>query len=1335
MNRNLISIMLLLLFTLSLTGLGRSAHAMTPPGTEIKNWASVEYSVGSVTYPPRVSNVTAFTVLELIEVKTEKKDVADIEVKPGDTNAVTTFLVTSSGNGVETFALSVNRLLLGDDFDPPFVSLYLDSDNDGLFDPSKDSRYVNDPSLRSLGSITVFVLCDIPAGLATSKIGQIELTATSRSGFGAVGEILPGKGDRVVDTIPVDAMLGRSGGQSAATSAYKTNVTEYPLTLTKNGSGSITTTTPSFACGLDCTTPQQANYPPASSVTITATPAAGQTFAGWTGACAGAGSALTCTVIMSQAWDVIATFVPIAAVNTPTGTIIINDGAATTTSPNVHLNLTGSDVEGVVAWYVSESATPPTAADLGWKAVTPIAAYSEKVPFILSSGDGLKTLYAWYKDADGHISPLASDTITLDSTPPAPTDKLLILNKVGDGTVLSAPGSIACSSGCSSQTELFPINTTVTLTATSLGDNIFSGWSGPCTGSAAICTVVMSEARLVTATFVGPNLPVGSIFINEGAEKTTSREVRLNLAGSDKEGIVGWFVSESATPPAAGDPNWKVVTPLASMTANHPFTLSPGDGVKTVYVWYRDADGHVSSIASDNIILVTTPPNPTDKLLSLIKIGEGQVNSTPGPIACGSGCNSQSEFYAVNTTVTLTATPAAGQLFTGWSGACTGVVTCTVVMSEARNVTATFSGVNLPVGNIVINNGAEWTAQPKVSLVLTASDKEGIVGWFVSESPIAPAALDPAWHVTSAFTSLTANIPFTLSAGDGLKTLYVWYRDADGHVSPMASDTIKLDATPPASSVNPPGGDFNAAVTVALTCDDGTGIGCMVIHYTTDGSIPTTASPIYNKELIFVSSTTLNFFALDKLGNRQAMQTEIYRIAAPELTSSIHNHQSPAFPYPVGVNIAQENLRHIPGSYHQGIIRSTNKRSDLLNQVEIVVPIGGEEKFCIDASKSGVERYLTLIDGTPASGLTLQNVLFSNDNGVTYSYTPTRDSESCDSAITHVKAQMAGTFIGTNGINHPYFELSFIGHILVGTPAGSILNYSVDMTYSVAGQAGALKSEATANVAELLNVVTTWQDEKPVVSAPGEKNVVTTFKVKNLGNGSEPFALNVVGTLPGEDFDPTPASIWIDSDNDGLFDATKDTRYIPGSNEPVIAAGASVLIFVLCDIPVPTKLGADYLGNVQLIATATSSGVGTPGTVVSTKGDGGVDAVIGHTGASSAAIGAYKVNGATVKVLKSVKIVSDPIGSTPPLPLTGSVLRYTLEVTAEGNGSVQSVVVTDRIPANTHYLPGSLTLDHLALSDADNTDAGTVNSEAVVVNVGTLSIADKRLVSFEVTID
>ena len=67
--------------------------------------------------------------------------------------------------------------------------------------------------------------------------------------------------------------------------------------------------------------------------------------------------------------------------------------------------------------------------------------------------------------------------------------------------------------------------------------------------------------------------------------------------------------------------------------------------------------------------------------------GTGSVTSDPVGVDCGVTCR---DLFAPEP-VTLTATPAAGSVFTGWSGACSGRGTCQVQMSTDRSVSATFS--------------------------------------------------------------------------------------------------------------------------------------------------------------------------------------------------------------------------------------------------------------------------------------------------------------------------------------------------------------------------------------------------------------------------------------------------------------------------------------------------------------------------------------------------------------------------------------------------------------------------------------------------------------------
>ncbi len=68
--------------------------------------------------------------------------------------------------------------------------------------------------------------------------------------------------------------------------------------------------------------------------------------------------------------------------------------------------------------------------------------------------------------------------------------------------------------------------------------------------------------------------------------------------------------------------------------------------------------------------------------------GDGTVTSNPAGITCGSVCTFNFPGASV---VVLTATPTATSAFAGWSGDCSGTGDCTLTMTAARSVTATFT--------------------------------------------------------------------------------------------------------------------------------------------------------------------------------------------------------------------------------------------------------------------------------------------------------------------------------------------------------------------------------------------------------------------------------------------------------------------------------------------------------------------------------------------------------------------------------------------------------------------------------------------------------------------
>jgi List-Bact-rpt repeat protein len=87
---------------------------------------------------------------------------------------------------------------------------------------------------------------------------------------------------------------------------------------------------------------------------------------------------------------------------------------------------------------------------------------------------------------------------------------------------------------------------------------------------------------------------------------------------------------------------------------------------------------------------LTGTPSPTPETLSVGKTGtgKGSITSNPAGIRCGRTCSSA---YPYGTTVALTALPAKGSTFKGWSGACSGPGTCRLTLRQKRSVTASFA--------------------------------------------------------------------------------------------------------------------------------------------------------------------------------------------------------------------------------------------------------------------------------------------------------------------------------------------------------------------------------------------------------------------------------------------------------------------------------------------------------------------------------------------------------------------------------------------------------------------------------------------------------------------
>lgn len=131
-----------------------------------------------------------------------------------------------------------------------------------------------------------------------------------------------------------------------------------------------------------------------------------------------------------------------------------------------------------------------------------------------------------------------------------------------------------------------------------------------------------------------------------------------------------------------------------------------------------------------------------------------------------------------------------------------------------------------PAGSVSVNGGATLTRSTAVSVAVPATDAGSGVGLVrVSNS----ASVNGSGILSSGTTfSYNTPIAWTLSGGDGTKTVHAQWRDAAGNWSSVKSDTIGLDATAPTGSVQINGGAAEtavASVTLGLSAGDGGGSG------------------------------------------------------------------------------------------------------------------------------------------------------------------------------------------------------------------------------------------------------------------------------------------------------------------------------------------------------------------------------------------------------------------------------------------------------------------------------------------------------------------------------
>lgn len=628
------------------------------------------------------------------------------------------------------------------------------------------------------------------------------------------------------------------------------------LTVTKAGTanGTVTSTPAGINCPGTCTD----NFDEGSTVTLTANPDSGAQLDSWSGCDTTDGN--TCTVQMIGAESVTATFGPAQR------------------SLTVEKSGTGS---GTVA-------SNPTGVDCG-SDCSEIYSHGTSVTLTATAADG--STFGGWTNCPGATGNVCTTSMLSDKTVGASfsiVQRELTVSKsgTGAGTVSSDPAGVSCGSDC---VQDYDHGTVVTLTAAAGANSVFTGWSG-CTSATNECTVTMDVAKTVTANFAAIQRPLSVAKDGAGTGTVSSSPVGVDC-GSDCGHSYDHGTVVTLTPTAgansvlsswtgcdsvSGDVCTVNMTGAKNVTAtfglvSRALTVSKdGNGIGTVSSAPAGIDcgsdctqGYdhgtlvtltatesansdftgwtgctsatnectVTMDAARNVTATFTLESRTLNV-STAGAGNGSLSSSPAGIDCGSDCTHD---YPHGTSVTLTATPDDNSGLSSWSGCdSTSGLTCTVSMTGAESVTATFSDTqrNLTVrahrvandsaaaGSVTSDAGGLDCAVPNectesfvqgavVVLTATPAANNEFVEWSGCDTPSGTTctmtlgsskSVTATFHNTSAPSSSIPSVPsltrttslslgYTANAGtdSSLTAVELWLN------GPGAGDFVKVD--------------------------------------------------------------------------------------------------------------------------------------------------------------------------------------------------------------------------------------------------------------------------------------------------------------------------------------------------------------------------------------------------------------------------------------------------------------------------------------------------------------------------------------------------------------
>ena len=215
-----------------------------------------------------------------------------------------------------------------------------------------------------------------------------------------------------------------------------------------------------------------------------------------------------------------------------------------------------------------------------------------------------------------------------------------------------------------------------------------------------------------------------------------------------------------------------------------------------------------------------------------------------------------------------------------------------------------------PQGTILINNGEDASASLIVNLKLTATDPSGVVSYQLSND-------GQTWSQEFVYPKDAQSYDvkswdlrlFGGTSDDGLRNVYVRFKDAPGNWSGPVSDSINIDATPPSISIQLIGNNREAMKPVVVTAiiRDNVSVKEAYLYYRKKGTSEYTVVPMIK--------LTGDYYTAEIPGTQVTLEGIEYYLLASDgnLTSTHPIKDAPLSPnYFTVVDTTPPNIDHDP---------------------------------------------------------------------------------------------------------------------------------------------------------------------------------------------------------------------------------------------------------------------------------------------------------------------------------------------------------------------------------------------------------------------------------------